>query len=244
MPSENQYPILKTCKTCKRNLPIENFYKNNQRKDGRTAKCAVCIALSRKDYDKKYNQTEKAKKNAKRYYHSEKGQKAKKDYRITYRDAHSSDSEWIAHMRELWKKYNKEKRYKEIQERYWQTPKGKLQKAKKDSKYQKTPLGLMAKKRMEKKRKYAIASSDSTLTLKEWEGILKQYDYRCAYCQKPLKLEMDHVIPLSKGGTHTRETIVPACRACNAKKGNKIPEMPVMTEPETIRLGIITQRGI
>ncbi|MDB4875733.1 MAG: hypothetical protein JWM41_2179 [Gemmatimonadetes bacterium] len=31
---------------------------------------------------------------------------------------------------------------------------------------------------------------------------------------------MDHVIPISRGGSHTRENVVPACRSCNSKKGD------------------------
>ncbi|MFN4132489.1 MAG: HNH endonuclease [Caldimicrobium sp.] len=43
----------------------------------------------------------------------------------------------------------------------------------------------------------------------------------CYYCGRkvpPEELTMDHRIPLSRGGTSTRENIVPACKDCNAKK--------------------------
>ena len=35
--------------------------------------------------------------------------------------------------------------------------------------------------------------------------------------------EIDHMIPLSKGGGHTIYNIVPACRSCNRKKNAKFP---------------------
>lgn len=43
----------------------------------------------------------------------------------------------------------------------------------------------------------------------------------CYYCGRrvpPEELTMDHRIPLSQGGTSSRENIVPACKECNTKK--------------------------
>jgi 5-methylcytosine-specific restriction endonuclease McrA len=60
------------------------------------------------------------------------------------------------------------------------------------------------------------------LTRAEWEEIKAAHNWLCIYCGiKPAKLTMDHVIPLSKGGPHTKGNIVPACKPCNSKKGNK-----------------------
>lgn len=46
---------------------------------------------------------------------------------------------------------------------------------------------------------------------------------RCFYCGGPYEHD-DHVIPLSRGGTHERANIVPACQPCNNRKYNKLPE--------------------
>lgn len=48
----------------------------------------------------------------------------------------------------------------------------------------------------------------------------------CYYCGKrvsPDELTMDHRIPLSQGGTSSRDNIVPACKECNIKKKNFSP---------------------
>ena len=61
------------------------------------------------------------------------------------------------------------------------------------------------------------------LTRAKWEEIKAAHNWLCVYCgSKPAQLTMDHVIPLSKGGSHTKGNIVPACKSCNSSKGNKI----------------------
>lgn len=47
--------------------------------------------------------------------------------------------------------------------------------------------------------------------------------HRCQYCGGPAE-NLDHVTPRSRGGTHTWENVVAACRACNTRKGDRSPE--------------------
>lgn len=42
---------------------------------------------------------------------------------------------------------------------------------------------------------------------------------RCAQCGSTEKLEVDHVVPWSKGGRHNRENLQCLCRRCNRRKG-------------------------
>lgn len=57
----------------------------------------------------------------------------------------------------------------------------------------------------------------------EWTKMIESYNHCCAYCgEKFNRLEQDHVIPLTRGGTHESKNIVPACRSCNASKGTKL----------------------
>jgi len=61
--------------------------------------------------------------------------------------------------------------------------------------------------------------------LQQWELIKKSQNYKCAWCEKSepdIKLTIDHIIPVSRGGPHTQSNIQGLCRACNAKKSNKI----------------------
>ena len=49
--------------------------------------------------------------------------------------------------------------------------------------------------------------------------------YTCQYCgTRGRDLTLDHVIPRHRGGKHTWENLVTACRACNHRKGGKTLE--------------------
>lgn len=68
------------------------------------------------------------------------------------------------------------------------------------------------------KRRTAIVSS-AGVKLADWRRIKANYRNCCAYCRKPSKrLQMDHIVPLSKGGKHEPDNIAPACPHCNNSK--------------------------
>ena len=62
----------------------------------------------------------------------------------------------------------------------------------------------------------------------DWEErktILEKSECKCARCGKPLKtsdMTVEHIIPLSKGGTYRDENLVALCLTCNQKKGSEI----------------------
>ena len=66
-------------------------------------------------------------------------------------------------------------------------------------------------------------------TAQEWRDMQEHYAHRCLYCGKRCKgrLTQDHITPLSKGGSHTKHNIAPACSTCNSKKHTKPPPIPV-----------------
>jgi 5-methylcytosine-specific restriction endonuclease McrA len=52
-------------------------------------------------------------------------------------------------------------------------------------------------------------------------GVLRRDGRRCAYCGRRADT-IDHVVPRSRGGTHTWDNCVSACRACNSRKADKL----------------------
>jgi 5-methylcytosine-specific restriction endonuclease McrA len=54
--------------------------------------------------------------------------------------------------------------------------------------------------------------------------VLKESDGRCSLCgatKKERPLDVDHIIPLSKGGKTTKDNLQVLCAKCNRAKGNK-----------------------
>ena len=63
---------------------------------------------------------------------------------------------------------------------------------------------------------------EELLTTAQWRGIVEEYGNRCAYCGQELdKPTMDHIIPLSGGGWHSENNVVPACQSCNSSKNGQ-----------------------
>jgi len=177
----------------------------------------------------------------KKYY------KENKEHYREYREKYYEENK--KHLREWGKEYSKKYRQenkekiKEYQKKYWkeyrQRNKGKLDERDKEyyqknkekiserfKKYSKTEKGKAKRQRSNSKRQAKYKEIINTLTHEEWLAILKKYGYKCAYCDKEFDLfnlpTRDHIIPISKGGDNIKENIIPACRSCNAKKGNKI----------------------
>ena len=66
--------------------------------------------------------------------------------------------------------------------------------------------------------------------------------YTCQYCGKHAHdLTIDHVVPKSKGGGHSWDNVVSACKTCNHRKGGKsLPEarMTLKRQPTEPRAGM------
>jgi 5-methylcytosine-specific restriction endonuclease McrA len=54
-------------------------------------------------------------------------------------------------------------------------------------------------------------------------NILLRDDEKCQYCGKHSRdLTLDHVVPRSRGGQSSWDNLVACCKACNARKGNRL----------------------
>jgi len=57
------------------------------------------------------------------------------------------------------------------------------------------------------------------------EYLLDKWGRTCAYCGKTdVPLEVEHIVPRSKGGTDRVSNLTLSCRKCNLKKGDKTAE--------------------
>lgn len=57
------------------------------------------------------------------------------------------------------------------------------------------------------------------------EYLLEKFNRKCIYCGKQnTPLEIEHIVPKSRGGSNKVDNLGIACRDCNVKKGNKTAE--------------------
>ena len=53
--------------------------------------------------------------------------------------------------------------------------------------------------------------------------VLQRDGYKCVYCERPAK-DIDHVLPITKGGMHHILNMVACCKSCNSSKGDRTPD--------------------
>lgn len=67
-----------------------------------------------------------------------------------------------------------------------------------------------------------MAATTEPVTVEAIAELYETFGHACAYCLKTgIELTMDHAIPLSKGGPHHIDNIVPACKSCNSVKHDR-----------------------
>lgn len=84
------------------------------------------------------------------------------------------------------------------------------------------------------KRNARIAGNGGSFTAGEWELLKERYGYRCPACGKSepeIKLTVDHIVPISKGGVNSIVNIQPLCLKCNSRKHIQIARFDVNGQP-------------
>lgn len=73
------------------------------------------------------------------------------------------------------------------------------------------------------------SSERKWFTTDEKEYMLNKSDYRCCHCGKTIGNKMgftvEHVVPISKGGTNDMVNMVALCKECNHEKGNDVVQV-------------------
>lgn len=133
---------------------------------------------------------------------------------------YEENKEWAAAKAKKWAEENDE-RVKELTKAYEERPevKAKHRKWERDN-----PDKVKAQNR---RRNHSKRSTNGHFTEEQWQARLNFFGRRCVECGCDWDLlssrdqTMDHIIPLSKGGTNWPSNLQPMCRSCNSKKSNK-----------------------
>ena len=67
-----------------------------------------------------------------------------------------------------------------------------------------------------RKRRISLSAHKSLL-----EKLLSKYNFKCVYCGKTRNLTIDHIRPVSRGGSDKFSNLQILCKQCNSKKGTK-----------------------
>ncbi len=79
----------------------------------------------------------------------------------------------------------------------------------------------MVKRILENKRRALSSKAEGNFTFEMIDEILKEQNYQCIYCfcdLRKVKNHIDHILPLSRGGSNLRNNIQILCASCNIKK--------------------------
>lgn len=87
------------------------------------------------------------------------------------------------------------------------------------------PFGVAVTVARQRAEEFGVVS---TLTTEEWKEVVKIHEYICHVCgervsleiNSPLRISLDHVVPLSRGGDNTKENVLPAHRRCNQSRND------------------------
>lgn len=72
------------------------------------------------------------------------------------------------------------------------------------------------------RRRIRLLEAEGTHTLSQWKELVERTGNRCVAClREDVRLTIDHIVPLSKGGTDYIDNIQPLCLSCNCRKQAK-----------------------
>lgn len=216
----------KICTKCgkSKSATEEYWYKQEQGAMGLQAACKVCakerMRLYREANREKINKRsqqryttnpDKIRQNGKRYYEANR-EKIREHHRHYYeankekvnersRQYYAANAEKISERHKRYREVNREK----IAERH-----------------RRYSLSNPEKNREKQHRRRARKTGNGgDYTPYRWKKLCAFYDDRCVCCGEQKPLTVDHVIPLSLGGTNSIDNIQPLCVNCNSRKGNR-----------------------
>lgn len=187
---------MKRCNKCGIEKPLDDFYRDRSRKDGRHPWCKPCIAAKRAAWYERNRETNLA-------YQAEWREK-NKDKKA------AGDRAWVAanpqRKREadrLWRLANRAHIDTLIATYRTENPER---------------VTEWRRRRRARKHNAFIAPVSFSDILNRDRGI-------CGICDKPIMeptIELDHIIPLAAGGTHEPKNIQLAHRTCNRRKSKTL----------------------
>jgi hypothetical protein len=225
---------MKTCTVCGDIKPSNNdfFRKDARKKDGLASACKICKRKLDKLYCEKNKEKISRSKKSSYLKNIEENRKVRREYSAKKRSENpEKERERVANWckknplrtkahKEKWEKNNKDKiRIKN--RRLYESKREEHLKACKKWRDENKPLRALYS-RTRYARKMAAEGSHTI------DDVMRLYQLQrgmCAYCGCDVSngYQVDHIIPLAKGGSDKSENICISCKTCNQRKSDKMP---------------------
>lgn len=235
--------LTKQCTHCLETKPLTDFSPDKSTRIGRRGRCKKCCAAAERT--RRAANPEKHRASAKRYREAnrEKCIEDCREYRRKNPGKAAADSKrWreenpkaSVESQRKYRHANKEKRYatylkwqaenmervREIgREGYWRNREVRLERVRRHR--LNNPMAVRATAHKMRARRSRVKGAHTAADLS------KQYDTqrgRCWWCGKHVgdTYHVDHVIPISRGGSNNPENLVIACPSCNMRKHARLP---------------------
>jgi len=197
------------CPKCKEIKKRNAFGNNRSKKNGVENRCKLCRKLHDKEWYLKNR--EKSLASSASYYKNNKGKK--KIYNKKYKE---KNKDKIKVYRSGYRKKNKEAETAYSAE-WYRNNKERVRLYCKEYR-RKNPERVKANWKRRQKQRLSVVGN---FTKKEFIYLCSEYGNICLRCKSKKKLTIDHVIPISKGGTNNIDNIQPLCGSCNSIKHTK-----------------------
>ncbi len=197
----------KTCSKCGDTYPLDEFPPRKSSRDGRHCWCRPCY----------------------RAYHAKAGQdwrrRNRERRRQTERARYAANPEAGKARSQRWREKNREATREAARRYYRENQEERLAYAKA---YRESNRDLIRERARERYAAdpglYRLRARERSFTGETAAYVAELLTQPCAYCGATDQIEIEHVIPYSKGGKTEPDNLVPACLPCNRSKGAKTPD--------------------
>lgn len=229
-PQDNNPPE-KTCKgPCGRTLPAttEYFYRNGK---VLYSQCKECKSKKTKIHNSQPEVQKRRNERYKGYWQDYKERPEAQERISTYQQAYRQISENQEKKREYLQDYRavpeNQDRHREWTRIYREDPEVRERMNERErTRYANSPKMKEQARNKVNNRVARKKSALGTHTIQEIQDQHKRQKGKCYYCHQDVKWgkhHVDHVVPLSRGGSNDISNLVIACASCNLSKSDKLP---------------------
>lgn len=193
----------KTCAKCKHSVPTTLYSKSSRNTDGLYSYCKPCDNARRKALANVNKESDSRKRREKRAANPEIFRERSRKSRQKWERENPERAREIrnASLRRTYEK-NKEKRY------------ARIKKWRQENKEKVNELNRLDY--------YKRRDADGVYTIEQWQELCSLFGNKCVCCGEQRKLTIDHIIPVTLGGSNSISNLQPLCKPCNSRKNNKV----------------------